>query len=519
MASPSMSRASSRRRCRVRAPRLVQTGSGGGSRCARRRVRSLSCARSRSRTATCRTSRRQGRGVPNYLGAAVISPDGTQAWVPSKQDNILRGTLRDGRNLNFQNTVRAISSRIDLAAGGRGPGGAHRPRQCRASPARSPTIRCGVYMFVALETSREVAVVDAHGGWEIFRFDVGRAPQGLAVSPDGSTLYVNNFMDRTVGVFDLQPLLQQRRDQRAAARDGECRRDREAQRDGAQGQAVLLRRARYAPGARSLHELRELPQRWRAATAASGISPAWARACATPSRSARPRRHGAGLPALERELRRGAGLRRPDPHARRRHRPDDRRGVQRRALSRSAMPRRASARTSTRWRPTWHRSRRSRQSPYRNADGSLTAARGAGRTVFQNANCAHVPRRHERSRTARPRRCTTSARSSSRAAASASAATLTGIDTPTLRDVWATAPYLHDGSAATLADAVRAHTGVTLSTLRRERGERVSRADRQRRGDCAGPAAGRGTGTGLIGRYFANRTLTGNSGADAHRSR
>ena len=26
---------------------------------------------------------------------------------------------------------------------------------------------------------------------------------------------------------------------------------------------------------------------------------------------------------------------------------------------------------------------------------------------------------------------------------------------PTLRDAWLTAPYLHDGSAATLADAVR----------------------------------------------------------------
>jgi hypothetical protein len=40
---------------------------------------------------------------------------------------------------------------------------------------------------------------------------------------------------------------------------------------------------------------------------------------------------------------------------------------------------------------------------------------------------------------------------------------LTGIDPPTLRDVWATAPYLHDGSATTLVDAVRAHSGVTLS--------------------------------------------------------
>src|SRR5262249_21954873 len=57
----------------------------------------------------------QGRGIPNYLGPAVISPDGTQAWVPSKQDNIARGSLRDGQNIDFQSTVRAISSRIDMA--------------------------------------------------------------------------------------------------------------------------------------------------------------------------------------------------------------------------------------------------------------------------------------------------------------------------------------------------------------------------------------------------------------------
>ena len=40
---------------------------------------------------------------------------------------------------------------------------------------------------------------------------------------------------------------------------------------------------------------------------------------------------------------------------------------------------------------------------------------------------------------------------------------LTGIDMPTLRDVWATAPYLHDGSAATLGDAIRAHAGVSVT--------------------------------------------------------
>ena len=76
-----------------------------------------------------------------------------------------------------------------------------------ALPAQSLHDRLGVYMFVALETSREVAVVDAHGGWEIFRLNTGRAPQGLALSVDGRTLYVNNFMDRTISVFDISTLL------------------------------------------------------------------------------------------------------------------------------------------------------------------------------------------------------------------------------------------------------------------------------------------------------------------------
>ncbi len=39
---------------------------------------------------------------------------------------------------------------------------------------------------------------------------------------------------------------------------------------------------------------------------------------------------------------------------------------------------------------------------------------------------------------------------------------LEGLDTPTLLGAWATAPYLHDGSAPTLADAIRAHTTLSL---------------------------------------------------------
>jgi DNA-binding beta-propeller fold protein YncE len=40
------------------------------------------------------------RGVPNYITSMVISPDGLRAWVPSKKDNVQRGTKtpeRDGQ--------------------------------------------------------------------------------------------------------------------------------------------------------------------------------------------------------------------------------------------------------------------------------------------------------------------------------------------------------------------------------------------------------------------------------------
>ena len=56
-----------------------------------------------------------GPGFPNYLGPAIISPNGLSAYVPSKQDDILRGLSRDGQPLNHDHTVRAVTSVIDVA--------------------------------------------------------------------------------------------------------------------------------------------------------------------------------------------------------------------------------------------------------------------------------------------------------------------------------------------------------------------------------------------------------------------
>jgi YVTN family beta-propeller protein len=399
----------------------------------------------------------QGSGIPNYLGAPALSPDGLTAWIPSKQDNVLRGTLRNGANLNFQNTVRAIASRIVLATGTEDL--AARVDLDNASLASAAAFDpYGNYLFVALETSREIAVVDAQGWYEIFRFDAGRAPQGLAVSNDGRRLYVNNFMDRTVGVYDLTRLLNlgesnvplvdtlpavttealsaqvlkgkqffyDARDTRLArdaylscaschsdgGHDGRTW-DLTGMGEGLRNTASL--RGRAATGQGFLHwsanfdELQDFEGQIRALAGGSGLM-------ADADFSSRNQPLGTPKAGVSADLD---------------------------ALAAYV----ASLNTFA-------------NSPHRNANGTLTAAAVAGREVFRAQNCAscHGGASFTVSANANLQDVGTLKPTSGSRLGGA----LTGIDVPTLRDVWATAPYLHDGSAPTLADAITAHGGVNL---------------------------------------------------------
>lgn len=148
-----------------------------------------------------------GRGLPNYLGAPAISPANDSAWVPSKLDNIERGMLRDGRQLDHQNTVRSISSRIDLATNSEDYL-SRIDHDNSGLPSAAIYGPYGLHLFVALEGSREVAVVDVYGEQELFRIVVERAPQGLALSSDGHTLLVHNFMSRSVTLHDITALVE-----------------------------------------------------------------------------------------------------------------------------------------------------------------------------------------------------------------------------------------------------------------------------------------------------------------------
>ncbi|HET9446412.1 MAG TPA: PA14 domain-containing protein, partial [Steroidobacteraceae bacterium] len=149
------------------------------------------------------------------------------------------------------------------------------------------------------------------------------------------------------------------------------------------------------------------------------------------------------------------------------------------------------------------------QSPHRNSDGSLTTLATQGRTVFQNANCGscHAGSKFTDSASATLDNVGTIKQPTS---GQRLGATLTGIDPPTLRDVWATAPYMHDGSAPTLADAVRAHTGVNLSTADVNAVVAyLSQIGSEEASAPVPPPPPPATGSGLIGRYFNNKTLSG----------
>ncbi len=147
-----------------------------------------------------------GPGLPNYLGPLAISPDAQVAYLPSKQDNVLGGEGRPGTDLDFDHTVRAISSRIDLASELEETSDRidHDNASVASHAAFGPF---GVHLFTALEGNRQVAVSDTLVDSEIARFDVGRAPQGLALSPDGTRIAVHNFMDRTVEVIDVADIV------------------------------------------------------------------------------------------------------------------------------------------------------------------------------------------------------------------------------------------------------------------------------------------------------------------------
>ena len=118
----------------------------------------------------------QGGGVPNYLGAAGHFPGRQQRCrtvqtrqhrsrhaAQRRESEFPEHRARDRLVHRSDANGEVYSRRIDFDNAGLTSAALYEPS--------------GVYGFFALETSRQIAIVDAHASRELFRFNVGRLPK------------------------------------------------------------------------------------------------------------------------------------------------------------------------------------------------------------------------------------------------------------------------------------------------------------------------------------------------------
>jgi regulation of enolase protein 1 (concanavalin A-like superfamily)/mono/diheme cytochrome c family protein len=399
------------------------------------------------------------RGLPNYLGATAISPDGLSAWVPSKQDNIKRGTLRNGEGLNHDQSLRAIASRINLSTQAEDYAG-RVDFDNAGMPSAAAFDPWGIYIFVALESSRAIAVVDAWNKTVITRFDAGLAPQGLAISPDGRTLFVHNFMSRTVSVHDVSSLMQGGsatpvtlgvvNTVTTEKLSATVLKGKQLFYDAAD---VRLALQEYISCASCHNDGGHDGRTWDFTGTGEGLR----NTITLRGHGAHGALHWSGnfdeVHDFEGQIRvfsEGTGLMTDAQfNTGTRNQPlgDSKAGV---SADLDALAAYVTSLTTE------------SSSPNRNADGTMTTAAVAGERIFRQQNCAscHSGAAFTNSALNVFRDVGTITQPTSGKRLNGA---LTGFDVPTMRGLWATAPYLHDGSAATLADAVTAHQGVTLN--------------------------------------------------------
>lgn len=155
------------------------------------------------------------RGVPNYLASIAISPDGAHAWVVGKKDNTNRGTYFAPTMVPGQdNTVRAQLMMIDLATNAEN-------RSLRLdidnsdSPASIDFSEMGDYAFIALQGNNQIAVIDVldlmrqdSPGTVKTRWGTGISPQGVMMDPNSDRVFAANFLDRSVTAIEASTFLE-----------------------------------------------------------------------------------------------------------------------------------------------------------------------------------------------------------------------------------------------------------------------------------------------------------------------
>ena len=396
-------------------------------------------------------SENSGRGLPNYLGPPVVGPDNTHLWVPSKKDNIQRGILRDGLHLNFENTVRSIASVIDLATSEEIPT-ARIDFNDRAMPVAITHSPIGDYAFIVHQGSNVVEVVDAYSRTVVTAIDpVGKAPQSLLIDSARNRLVVHNFMSRDVSVSDISGILDTTSlvhiplatipTVASEILPPQVLHGKQLFYD---GRDPRLTRDSYMSCASCHDNAGHDGRTWDFTGFGEGLRNTIALQGRQGAAGHGPVHWTGNFDEIQdfenqiRNLNEGTGLMEDsDFHQGTRAQPlgDPKTGV---SADLDAL---AAYLESLDTFPA---------SPHRQPDGSMTPQAFAGQNHFQTLNCAscHDGEGFTNSRLGLRYDVGTISGASGQRLGSQ----LDGLDTPTLRDVWQTAPYLHDGSAATLEE-------------------------------------------------------------------
>lgn len=136
----------------------------------------------------------------NLAQSIVLSPDGSRAYVPHTRSNT------GNQALTFDTTVFPLVSILDttsnqhllgqqLALGTLDPPGVGLPFDAVLTPD-------GAELWVVNAASNDLTVLDLAARSLIAHIDVSDNPRGIVFSPDGAVAYVNNTLAGTVSVVD-----------------------------------------------------------------------------------------------------------------------------------------------------------------------------------------------------------------------------------------------------------------------------------------------------------------------------
>jgi outer membrane protein assembly factor BamB len=408
-----------------------------------------------------------GRGVANQLSSIALAPLDGRAWVTANKANDARGTLASVEaDLGADSTVRNLLIGVDATSLALRRAIDLDNSDSASAVAFSPD---GDYALIALQGNDEIAVLDAlafdaesGSGSVVGRFSTGAAPQGLCVDAPTRRTFVANFVGRSLSVLDTAALFERgslnvprndlalgmterlapealrgkrvfyfASDPRMSAEgymscatchvdggsDGRTW-DFGGRGEGLRNTIDLRGRAGLAHGnvhwSANFDEIQDFENDIRGAFGGSGfLSDADYAATQSPLGAPKTGR-SADLDALARFVS---------------------------SLGAAMLPR----------------------SPWRDDSGDAEAAAVRGRGHFVALGCGVCHRDGTFSDSRGPAAVLLHDAGTLRTSSGRRlGGTLTGIDTPTLLGVWATAPYLHDGSARTLGEVFDAAGGVAV---------------------------------------------------------